>query len=278
MRFERKPVTPTSDQTAMNPILLAVLAGFLMVSTSSARAAAACAATSGRDTVPLVELFTSEGCDSCPPADRWLSATYPAPRADPAASVLAFHVDYWDRLGWKDRFATAQFTARQHSAMKASGSTFVYTPQVLVQGKDVEAGRRNRAAEVASAARRQPARATIALDAAGFDEAPTEVKVRAAVANPAARKNAAVWLAYTDSGLVTDVKAGENRGVRLTHDHVVRALYGPFAVDGNGELATTVAVTPPAERGRAAALVAFVQDAKSGDVLQTLTLPACKGG
>jgi hypothetical protein len=73
------------------------------------------------------------------------------------------------------------------------------------------------------------------------------------------------------------VKAGENRGVRLTHDHVVRALYGPFAVDGNGELTTTVAVTPPAERGRAAALVAFVQDGKTGDVLQTLTLPACRG-
>jgi hypothetical protein len=125
---------------------------------------------------------------------------------------------------------------------------------------------------MAAAARAKPARATISLDAPGFDEGPVNAVVRAAVPDAQARRNATVWLAYTDSGLVTDVKAGENRGVRLTHDHVVRALYGPFAADA----ATTVAVAPPAERGRAAALVAFVQDSKTGDVLQTLTLPACR--
>ncbi|MCC6193824.1 MAG: DUF1223 domain-containing protein [Burkholderiales bacterium] len=227
---------------------------------SSAHAVPACEATSGRDVVPLVELFTSEGCSSCPPADRWLSATFPPGEA--GVSVLAFHVDYWDRLGWKDRFASAQYTARQYAAMRANGATFVYTPQVLVQGKDVDAGRRERAASAAKAARARAAHATISLDFR-----PGQATARAHV-DASARRDAALWLAYTDSGLVTEVKAGENRGVRLTHDHVVRALYGPFAVDR----AVDVAVAPPAERGRHPALVAFVQNAATGEVLQTLTL------
>ena len=110
-------------------------AGILgMTLATPAGAAAACVATSGRETVPLVELFTSEGCDSCPPADRWLSATFPSVRAAASASVLAFHVDYWDRLGWKDRFASPAFTQRQAQQQVPSGARFSYTPQVVVDG------------------------------------------------------------------------------------------------------------------------------------------------
>ena len=160
----------------MTRLFLGVLGCVLVAAAQPARAASACAAASGRDTLPLVELYTSEGCDSCPAADRWLSSAFPHPRAGATASVLAFHVDYWDRLGWKDRFAAPQFTARQHAAMRANGSTFVYTPQVLVQGRDVDAGRRARAAAKAADARAQPARATIALDAPGFPRCPSEVR------------------------------------------------------------------------------------------------------
>jgi len=248
----------------MRPLvtLSALAATLFMVSTSFAGGVAACSAASGRELAPLVELFTSEGCDSCPPADRWLAATFPADRAT-GASVLAFHVDYWDRLGWKDRFATAQFTARQYAAMRANGATFVYTPQILVQGREVEAGGRAAAEKAVAAGRTRTPRAGIAMDAQG-----TSVRVTATV-DAGAKKNSALWLAYTDSALVSDVKAGENRGVRLTHDHVVRALYGPYPVDAPA----VVAVAPPAERGRSPALVAFVQNASTGEVLQTLTLP-----
>ncbi|MEO8508366.1 MAG: DUF1223 domain-containing protein [Betaproteobacteria bacterium] len=248
-----------------------------LVQAGNAVAAATCSATSGRDTLPLVELFTSEGCDSCPPADRWLSATFPVAPAVPVATVLAFHVDYWDRLGWKDRFAATAYTDRQYAAMRASGATFVYTPQVLVQGRDAEFGRRNRASELLAQARSRPARATIALEAREGDDGLTAARARVTVADAALRRNAVVWLAYTESGLATDVKAGENRGVRLVHDHVVRALSGPHAVDGNGATDATISRPARAERGRGAALVAVVQDAKSGDVLQTLTLPSCGG-
>jgi len=91
-------------------------------------------ATSPADhTVALLELYTSEGCDSCPPADRWLSGlelgTPPL-----RAVALAFHVDYWDRLGWRDRFGSAVFTERQHEQQSRRHAAFVYTPQVLLQG------------------------------------------------------------------------------------------------------------------------------------------------
>src|SRR3954449_3542256 len=75
---------------------------------------AACRILSGPSKTPLIELYTSEGCDSCPPADRWLSAQFPRVRAPNGAVALAFHVDYWDRLGWTDRFASRAYTERQY--------------------------------------------------------------------------------------------------------------------------------------------------------------------
>jgi len=238
-------------------------------------AAPACTSTSGPQLRPLVELFTSEGCSSCPPADRWLTAQFPAARLGADVTALAFHVDYWDRLGWKDRFASAQFTQRQYDAMRANRATFVYTPQVLIQGRDTPEWKRGAAASLAAAGKR-PARALVTLDAM-HEGGAYKVRASASVADAALRTNAVLWLAYADSGLVSDVKAGENRGVRLVHDHVVRSLHGPFAVNAKGEAATSVAIPMPAERGRTPVLVAFVQDTKNGDVLQTLILPACGG-
>lgn len=243
----------------------------VMVSTSTGQVPATCEARSGARLVPLVELYTSEGCDSCPPADRWLSSTFPSAQVDPAASVLAFHVDYWDRLGWKDRFAQPVFTDRQHAAMRANGATFVYTPQVLLQGRDLPASRRARAAnEVGTIGKGTPgAEIVIVAPAQG-----APVRVRADVRDARLRGTSELWLAYTESDLTSNVKAGENKGVLLHHDHVVRALYGPYRVDGNGVAEASIDVAAPLERGRAPAFVAFVQDPRSGSVLQTLTL-AC---
>ncbi|MEJ7668699.1 MAG: DUF1223 domain-containing protein [Casimicrobiaceae bacterium] len=248
--------------------------GLIVTATASGAAAqSACTATSGAQLRPLVELFTSEGCSSCPPADRWLTAEFPAERLDAGVTALAFHVDYWDRLGWKDRFASAQFTQRQYEAMRANRATFVYTPQVLVQGRDAQEWKRGAVTSLAAAGKR-PARASVTLDAT-HEGGAYKVRASASVADAALRANAVLWLAYADSGLVSNVQAGENRGVRLAHDHVVRSLHGPFAVNAKGEAAASVAIATPAERGRTPVLVAFVQDTKNGDVLQTLTLLAC---
>lgn len=233
-------------------------------------AGASCTAHSGSTLVPLVELYTSEGCSSCPPADRWLSATFAAGRREPAVAVLAFHVDYWDRLGWTDRFAAPAFTARQHAAMRANGATFVYTPQVLLQGRDVAPGRRGRVADDVSRLGATAPRARISIDA-GAGAAAATVRVSASL--DAALPDAQLWLVQADSGHATQVRAGENRGTRLVHDHVVRALHGPYPVDGHGTASASIHLTGVPEPGQAPVLVAFVQRERTGEVLQSLVLP-----
>jgi hypothetical protein len=257
-------------------LAIGAAAAILMINAIPGQAATTCAAQSGAQSVPLVELFTSEGCDSCPPADRWLTSQFPVAGSAGPVTVLAFHVDYWDRLGWKDRFATAEYTQRQHDAMRANGATFVYTPQILVQGRDVPSWRGGKVGDVLAAARKRPARADVTLAIDGDPGAKYSVRAGATVADQALRRNAVLWIAYADSGLVSDVKAGENRGVQLHHDHVVRSLHGPYPIDAGGTVAATIALAPPREPGQAPTLVAVVQDRNNGDVLQTLALPACR--
>ena len=104
----------------------------LILAACNATAQTTCQAISGERRTPVIELYTSEGCSSCPPADRWLSQW----GSQPEVIALAFHVDYWDRLGWPDRFASAEATARQHALAQAAGRVQVYTPQVIVDGAD----------------------------------------------------------------------------------------------------------------------------------------------
>ena len=230
-----------------------------------------CAAKSGREAVKLVELYTSEGCDSCPPADRWLSTTFRNDAGGVAAIPLAFHVDYWDRLGWKDRFASPAYTERQYAAMRANRARFVYTPQVLVQGRDYPEWR-GRGSTAFTTVHSTSARAEIALEAEP-QRGSIAVKATARVPMPSDRKGAGLYLAFTDDGLASDVKAGENAGVRLTHDHVVRMLRAAPALNANGEVRWEVTLPLPAEQGSGSSIVAFVQNSGTGDVLQALSLP-----
>jgi len=232
-------------------------------------AAPACRAVSAALTRPLIELYTSEGCDSCPPADRWLAQRFAAP-SDAHGIAIALHVDYWDRLGWVDRFASAANTERQYAAMRANRASFVYTPQVLLQGHDFP-GWRNDAVDAIDAAARAPARATLALEATTSARS-VVVTIDAAVPDPALRGDADLFVVYADSGLRSDVRAGENRGRQLAHEHVVRELMAAGRVDANGRIRATLDIARPREAGNAPMLVAFVQRRSNGDVLQTLRL------
>ena len=266
MSRHRRPVRPARA--------VAALALFAALAPALPAAGSACGAKSGPQTTALVELYTSEGCSSCPPADRWLTSTFrtTAPAAD--ALALAFHVDYWDRLGWKDRFATAAYTERQYAAMRAGHARFVYTPQVLVQGRDFPQwrGETRGAAAAIAAVNARPARAEIMLEAR---PQPGSVAVKAAVRVPAPadRKGATLYVALVDNGLVSEVKAGENSGARLVHDHVVRVLRAGPTVDAGGSGTAEIVIALPVEAGQAATLVAFVQNPETGDVLQALALP-----
>jgi len=233
---------------------------------------AACSARSGAQTTPLVELYTSEGCSSCPPADKWLSSTFAKDTAGGAGIALAFHVDYWDRLGWKDRFATPAYTERQYEGMRANRARFVYTPQVLVQGRDFPQWQERRGSAALAAFGAKPARAEITLEALP-ERGSIAVKAVARVPSVADRKGAILYVALADDGLASDVKAGENAGARLAHDHVVRLFRAGPAPDANGDVKWSLTLPLPAESGSASTLVAFVQNPGAGEVLQALALP-----
>lgn len=250
------------------PVLMLVLA---CAAGTPAGAAAQCHTRSGPLVRPLIELYTSEGCDSCPPAERWLASRFDVAGPQSPAIALAFHVDYWDRLGWVDRFAKAQYTERQYAMMRASGGAFVYTPQFLLQGHDF-AGWRHGDARPIDTASGGRAGATIAMDASR-SEREVVVHAGARVADVAAAADAQLFVAYADSGLVSQVEAGENRNLRLVHDHVVRTLRLAGRVAADGQVDATLTLPRPAERGTHPMLVAFVQRASSGDVLQALALP-----
>jgi len=228
----------------------------------SARALDACTAASTRSVVPVVELYTSEGCNSCPPADRWLSRL----KADPSVVALAFHVDYWDRLGWKDRFASAAFTARQAAQQSSNGARFSYTPQVVVDGRDRTDWSR---ATVSS-----PARPSAAVDVAVTHQGDRFV----ATVTPAAgapQRLAAYW-AVTEQGHVTAVKAGENEGVTLQHDFVVRD-YEPVAAwaTRSGAAATFIfKPTTAADAAHPRSVNLVVVDAATGRPVQAVKV-AC---
>lgn len=254
----------------MHPLqtLLFVVAASVTV---SAAAESACHATSGPLARPLIELYTSEGCDSCPPAERWLSTRFGAAGDSPSHAIaLAFHVDYWDRLGWVDRFASGAYTARQYDRMRANGATFVYTPQLLLQGRDFAQWRGADAGAIDGIAH-SAAAATITVDVTPHAN---EIVVRAdaRAVDAKAASDAKLVVAYADSGLVSEVKAGENRGRRLAHDHVVRALR---VVDAraDGHFRATIVLPIPRERGMHPQLVAFVEREARGEVLQALALP-----
>lgn len=251
----------------LRPVFVLMLA---VLAATPVRAAPACHAASDAKTRPLIELYTSEGCDSCPPADRWLASQFGAEDGH-GPVALAFHVDYWNRLGWVDRFASAAYTDRQYDAMRANAATFVYTPQVLLQGRDL-AGWQTAATTAIDAASRVVPRAAIVVDVTPADRR-LVVNVDARVTDATLGSDAQLFVAYADSGLVSEVKAGENRGARLRHDHVVRTLerVGPLGPDGH--LRSTVSLSRPSEAGSHPAIVAFVQRQSGGDVLQALALP-----
>jgi hypothetical protein len=253
------------------PLLRSLLLFFAvaLVATFTAETFAAdggCRASSGPQAPAVIELYTSEGCSSCPPADRWLSALKDRPGVVP----LAFHVDYWDSLGWKDRFAQAQFSQRQVASQRTSGARFPYTPQVIVDGHDTPGWAGLPAAALGGGAGGTAAPLALALERQG-DALQLTVTPRPGAALPA---HVAGYVAVVDDGLQTRVGAGENKGATLKQDAVVRELLPWSAAATAG--AQTLRFSPKAapEAGAPRHWVAVATDADTGRPLQAVTL-AC---
>jgi hypothetical protein len=188
--------------------------------------AAARPGSSPAPTPVVVELFTSEGCSSCPPADQLLSKLA-KDQAIPGVQVipLGMHVTYWDQLGWKDPASLRLATERQQGYGRIFGEDRVYTPQAVIDGRDEligsDEGGMSRA--IAKAARQPHAGVTLR---ASIDGAALVATVTVANLPPDATEPIEVWMAVTEDGLASVVKRGENGGRTLHHDAAVRSLVG----------------------------------------------------
>ncbi len=235
--------------------------------------AASCEKTSGPGTAAVLELYTSEGCSSCPPADKWLSGVS---RAGGEVVPLGFHVDYWDYIGWKDEFASAAYSQRQKDVNAAAKNRVIYTPQVMLNGRDYRDWDDLDSPHDLAKVQKTPAKAQLRISLQPGANA-LAAQVEASVPNAADRGGAALYLALTQNNLVTPVKAGENRGVTLHHDNVVREWIGPIALDASGKAQVSRELKlPKGAKLSDLGVSAVVQKPLSGEVLQALTLPACK--
>ena len=254
----------------MKTLLLALLT--LSLGTAQA---AQCSARSSDRTVALVELYTSEGCDSCPPADRWLSSLGPKGYAPDRVVPVALHVDYWDYIGWKDPYARQAHSARQRKMAKLARAAMVYTPQVMLQGQDFRSWGSSAFDQAVSKINAQPAKARISMTLDTRRKDAFEVEAAAELLGAAPSPDLALYLGAYENKLVSEVKAGENRGKSLPHDYVVLQWAGPLEFKG-GKVAErhVLPLLPKAVAGHSG-VVAFVQNRATGEVLQALMLPAC---
>ncbi len=218
------------------------------------------AAAAGQRTPVVVELFTSEGCSSCPAADELLlrlDEAQPLPGVEVIA--LSQHVDYWNRLGWRDPFSAAEFTARQQQYGTVFRTANIYTPQMVIDGRvelvGSDSGRAQR--EIVAAARES--KAGVRLQIVG-DRLQVEV-------DALPRQSVDVLLAITENGLQSSVARGENAGRRLRHTAVVRRLR-VLGKAGPQPFSTEVALSlDPAWKRENLRAVVLVQDRSSRRVL-----------
>ena len=224
----------------------------------------------------IVELFTSEGCSSCPPADALLKALSEQ-QSNQALEIIALeeHVDYWDHQGWKDPYSSSEFTERQNDYVRTlGGKGGAYTPQMIVDGHTEVIGSRSReASEIIVRAASQP-KANILLTPAtdsANDKAAFEIKVTG-LADTLRGESAELWIAITEKSLHSDVKAGENSGLTLQHAPVVRVIKSIDGFRGPADHVAQAAIKlQKSWRRENLAFVAFVVEKHSRAIIGAAT-------
>ena len=249
----------------------------LAVAPAAAQMAAGqrCAVKSGPQTAALVELYSSEGCSSCPPADQRLNALRKEAGAASLVVPLALHVTYWDQIGWKDPLAQPQFDARQAELLRHQPRHVAYTPQFFVGGTEL----RSWDAQLPTAIRRINATgAPVNISLAATPGPGGTLLLEAQAAAPDAQTGGDLYLAVSESGIVSKVLRGENRGATLHHDAAVRLWLGPVALaQGRAQLRREVKL-PANWRLEHLQVVAFVQRADSSAILQAVSTASCAKG
>lgn len=210
------------------------------------------AAAGGANNVVLVELFTSQGCSSCPPADEHMASL--AKRRD--VLPLSMHVDYWDYLGWKDTFAQAEHTLRQAEYRDRLGGRVLFTPQVVVGGVTSVPGVRRDLVDAAvkDATKTKPA-AAIRIDRENG-------MLEAAIDGAKVPRPSTIWVASYDQEATVQIERGENAGQTYTYHNVVEKLMRVGPWNGNGQAAFPLPQPAPGE-----GVAVWLQDDRSGRIL-----------
>jgi len=254
-------------------LTVSLLTTLLSCGTSERRATPADASTTtpvravvdsqATESFAVVELFTSEGCSSCPPADALLSRIAAEARAEGRhVYPLSFHVDYWNRLGWNDPFSSSAYSERQRAYADVMSLQSVYTPEMVVNGRTEFVGSNASKAESAIAdALSHPASATVELTQAGFTSEGAVVRYKIIGAPPGSALN----VALVERDLTVKVPRGENSGRTLHHDNVVRALRSiELSRSGGGEMRLAPVATVVPDH---CSIVAYVQDPNTMEIL-----------
>jgi hypothetical protein len=218
----------------------------------------------------LVELFTSEGCSSCPPADRFLQKLDGQPIEGAEMIVLSEHVDYWNHIGWKDPYSAGFYSERQSAYAKRFGLDSVYTPQMVVDGTSEFVGSNSGLADKAFRKALGVAKLPVHLSSISAD-APNTLHAHletgaldASLGSPGAEVYVVVALNRAES----QVSAGENSGQRLAHVSVVKSLTKIGALKPGQGLAQDVQLKlEPGSDSRSLRLIAFVQEPRQGRIL-----------
>ena len=212
-------------------VTMAVAMTMVMLSLAHAPDAAADAVdeitvTSAEHKTPVVELYTSEGCSSCPRADDWLRQLGQSLDRDFRAVLLAFHVDYWNYLGWPDPYSKPAFTARQRQAAANNRQRNIYTPEFTVDGREARGGAN--IIQSIQHANTQKARADITMRIVRHGD--NAIRARIDIDNRAKAHAYQAHLAVYESGITRRIGGGENRGRTLMHDFVVRHWSAPITL------------------------------------------------
>lgn len=247
-----------------------ILLSLFAYATSNAQAAEICSKSSPAHTVALLELYTSEGCDSCPPADKTISHLYQSTGLNSEQVIpVSLHVDYWDHLGWKDAFYNKIFTERQRHLADLAGSRTVYTPEIFIAGKEIRNWRNGMVDDIRRI-NQKPAMASLHL---GIEKLTVNKLYFNLQGN--SRQDARLHFVLIEQGLVSKIQAGENRGVTLQHDFVAREWGDAYQLVAGKPASFNNQLTVPVNAKRKnLSLLAFAQD-KQGNILQALSLPIC---
>lgn len=220
--------------------------------------------SSTHDATALIELFTSEGCSSCPPADKWLRGLKFDPQLFKTFIPLSFHVDYWDRLGWTDRFASNQYSRRQYQHQKEGSISQVYTPAIVVSNQEWRSWRLNSEFHWPEKPKK------VGVLKAEFNQDMQQLMVSFTPELIMNDNELSINVAILGMDLYSEVKLGENRGRKLEHDFVVLTHHQQQVTLTNSKTQQWQIAMPktPDKGQKKSVLVVWLSDANSQHIIQ----------